>query len=112
MSAQWLQALGMVPLVLASRIRQIERRMVRQLVAAGAVSAHRALAIAGDGRLERFVRSRLERAGAIAHSGGGRYYVVEHAYGAFRRRRRTRAWLVLAIMLVAVGVLLARGVFS
>ena len=62
--------------------------------------------------LERFQLRRLVRVGAATLVDEGRYAFIPDGYTAFRRRRRTRALLVIALLLLTLAVLWQRGVLA
>ena len=61
--------------------------------------------------LERFQLRRLVRVGAATLIDEGRYAFIPDGYTAFRRRR-TRALLVIALLLLTLAVLWQRGVLA
>ena len=62
--------------------------------------------------LDRLVLRRLVRVGAATLVDEGRYAFIPDGYTAFRRRRRTRALLVIALLLLTLAVLWQRGVLA
>ncbi|MGH9176736.1 MAG: hypothetical protein ACRD1H_20375 [Vicinamibacterales bacterium] len=107
----WWRALLFVPLVLAARIRGIERRALTRSRDAGANTAERAILMDREGLLASFVHRRLERAGVLQPAANDRYYVNERAYRAFQTRRRRRA-LVMTIVLGSLAATYFGGCFS
>lgn len=104
-----LRVLAFLPMLLAARMRRIERRTIGRLTDAGANVAERAILLEPGGPLSRFVHHRLAGTGALVLTGDARYYLDEQAYEVFRKRRRRRALVVIAAaMLIGVGLLLMR----
>jgi hypothetical protein len=62
--------------------------------------------------LDRLVLRRLVRVGAATLVDEGRYAFIPDGYASFRRRRRVRALLVIALLLLTLGVLWQRGVLA
>jgi hypothetical protein len=62
--------------------------------------------------LDRLVLRRLVRVGAATLVDQGRYAFIPDGYASFRRRRRVRALLVIALLLLTLGVLWQRGVLA
>jgi hypothetical protein len=106
-----LRVLAFVPMVVAARIRREERRLVDWFRARGAFDAQRAVTVNAGGRISGFVHRRLEGAGAI-RSAGNRFYFDEESYAAFRARRRKRAFVVLTLVIIAVGIGFLTGVIT
>lgn len=96
----WLRALSAIPLAIAARVRQVERRTTARLIDAGANRLDRAILLERDGPLTRFVHDRLERAGVLKPAANDRYYWDEIAYRELIRGRRRRAMIVVAILAV------------
>jgi hypothetical protein len=107
-----LQFVAFVPLVLAAAIRRSERRAITRLEEAGANTAERAILLETRGPLSSFTHHRLERAGVLKAAGNDRYYLNGAAYEAFRTRRRTRALVVVTLLLIGIAMLYFRGEFS
>jgi hypothetical protein len=101
-----------VPILVAARIRGIERRTIARLRDAGADTEERAILLEPGGRLARWVYRRLEKAQALRPGGSDRYYLHRPGYDAFRQRRRRRALLVLSAALIAMVILVLTGVLS
>jgi len=104
---QLLRALTVLPIVVVAKIRREERRLVEWFRARGALDAERAVTLTGTDRIAGWVHRRLQNAGAI-RAAGARYYFDESSYAAFRARRRQRAMIVLACLLVGIAI----GVFA
>ena len=101
-----------VPMVIAARIRRVERRTIERLRDAGADRPERAILLEPGGPIERFVYRRLERAAALKPAAGGRYYLYAAGYDGFRGRRRRRAALVLGAAAVVFVALYLGGVLK
>jgi hypothetical protein len=97
-----LQIFRVVPMLLAVAILRTDRRLIGRLREGGATSPERAVGLGdlnplGDWRLRR-----LASEGAVHTSGDGRYSFDEAGYAAYRSRRRRRAFVVLAVLLLAI----------
>ena len=101
-----------VPILVAARIRGIERRTIARLRDAGADTAERAILLAPGGRLTRWVYRRSERQQALRPGGANRYYLYGPGYDAFRQRRRRRALFVLSAVFITMAILFLAGVLS
>jgi hypothetical protein len=55
--------------------------------------------------LSGFAHDRLERAGVLEPAGHDRYYLNEARYKVYRGRRRTRATVVLALLVIGIFIL-------
>jgi hypothetical protein len=108
----WIQALSFIPLVLAARARRLERRMTARFTDAGANTAERGILVDRDGPVAGFVFRRLHTAGVLQDAGNDRYYWNASAYGALRRRRRLRAFVVIAALVAGLAILVFRGDIS
>lgn len=94
-----------VPLFLAALIiRRSERRIVRALKAAQALSADTAALPPPLNVLGRWQMRRLQAAGAVVPAGPDRAYFDPGAYAACRRNRRRRALLILPLLLALAGL--------
>jgi hypothetical protein len=98
----FLRVLAFLPLLVAARLRQIERRTIARVTEAGADTAERAVLLEDTGQLGAFVQRRLERAGALIAAGNDRYYFDRAAYAAFRGRRRKRALVVITVLVIGL----------
>jgi hypothetical protein len=107
-----IQAAPFLPLVIAARLRGIERKAIARLTDAGANTAERAIQLEPGGRLQQFVYYRLKRAGALQNAAADRYYFDQAGYDALRGSRRTRALAVIALLLIGLAVGYYRGVFA
>lgn len=107
-----LRSLGFVPLAFAASVRREERRVIDRMRDAGALNAERAITLGGDGMIARWVRRRLLDSRAIAGAGNDRYYLLENGYAAFRGRRRKRAMMAGALLLIGLFILWFRGDIS
>jgi hypothetical protein len=101
-----------VPILVAARIRGIERRTIARLRDAGADTAERAILLEPGGRLAQWVYRRLQRAQALRPDGSDRYYLYGPGYDAFRQRRRRRALFVLSAVFITTAILFLAGVLS
>src|SRR5262245_36812313 len=107
----WVRLLVIVPIAFAATVRRLERQTIQRLTDAGANTAERSILLE-DGRLSRLVQGRLERAGALQAAGNDRYYLLMDAYERFRGRRRVRALIIFALLLVAVATVYFSGGFA
>ena len=101
----WLRALSFIPLALAARMRQVERRTIARLTDAGANRLDRAILLEDDGPVTRFVHHRLERAGVLKPAANDRYYWDEPAYHELVRRRRRRALIVVGFLVLMIAMI-------
>ena len=106
-----LRGLAFIPMVLAARLRRIERRAIHRLKEGGANTTERAILLEDSGALSNFVYRRLSKAGAIVSAGNDRYYLNERAYEAFRGGRRRRAMIVVTVLLIIIAAMYLRGDF-
>ena len=106
-----LRALAFVPMVIAARIRREERRLVDRFRARGAFDQERAVTVNAGGAISGFVHRRLEGVGAIRPA-GNRFYFDEDSYAGFRARRRKRAFVVVTLVVIAVGIGFLTGVIT
>ena len=109
---QYIQAVALLPMAFAARIRRIERRTIARLRDAGANLGERAILLEEGGPVTQFVYRRLATAGVLISAKNDRYYLDEAAYDAFRGRRRQRALVLIGALLVILLVMFLRGVFS
>jgi hypothetical protein len=106
--SEWLRLLVIAPIAFAAVVRRLERKTIERLTDAGANTAERGILLE-DGRLARLVQGRLARAGALQAVGNDRYYLLMDAYERYRGRRRVRAWIIVAILLLAVATVYFSG---
>jgi hypothetical protein len=107
-----LQYMAFVPLAFVAALRRSERRVIARLLDAGANTAERAILLDTQRPLSGFTRQRLERAEVLRPAGNDRYYLNVGGYEAFRARRRKRAMVMAALLLIGVAILYFRGDFS
>jgi hypothetical protein len=108
----WIQALAFIPLIVAVRARRIERRMFERFKDAGANVGERAIFVDHDGLLKRMVFRRLRASAVLRDAGNDRYYWDAAAYSEFRGRRRRRAALAIAAIVLGVLMLFFSGDIS
>ena len=96
-----LRLIGAVAWVLVLAFVIPERRLIRRLRSAGALSADTAASIVLRPPIFRFRLKGLHNAGAVIATAPGRFYLDEAAYDRYRAARRRRA-----LPLVGVAVLL------
>jgi hypothetical protein len=106
---QILQLLAFVPLALAARVRRLERRTIDRVTDAGANTVERSVTLEPAGKLGDFAQRRLKRSGVLIPAGNDRYYFDAKAYATFRARRRQRALVVVAALVVGIAILYLRG---
>src|SRR5262245_26257091 len=107
----WIRVLAFVPMLIAAKVRREERRLVEWFRERGAFDEERAVAISAGGGITGFVQRRLERAGVIRPA-ARRYFFDEERYAAFRSRRRMRAFVVLTILVIGIGIGFLTGVIT
>jgi hypothetical protein len=79
-----------------------ERRIIRRLREADAISAAASVALAIDNPVARYRLLRLLKSGAVVEASAGRYFLHRDAYQRYRDSRRKR---VLAAMVILLAVL-------
>jgi hypothetical protein len=85
----------------------LERFRVSDATAAGRAQTLSQLGLEGSGYLDR-----LQSAGVIRQDpGGGRYYLDEVAFAAYRRQRRSPRALAVALCLGGVAIILGVMIF-
>jgi hypothetical protein len=89
-----------------------QRRVIETFTISGATSAEGAITMpAPDRRMERKILERLLAVGVVRETEDGRAWLDQEALAAYRRKRRTRALVlmggVLALGAIALGVTLA-----
>jgi hypothetical protein len=109
--SDWARLLVIAPIAFAAVVRRLERKTIQRLTDAGANTAERGILLE-DGRLARLVQRRLQRAGALQAAGNHRYYLLMDAYERFCGRRRARALVILALLLVAFATVYFSGGFA
>lgn len=87
-------------------ILHAEHRLARGLSRAGATTPGAAQPVSSTRAIDGRALERLAAAGAVRDAGGGRYWLDEAAYGAYRGERRRRALIAVAVVL-AIGIVLA-----
>jgi DNA-binding transcriptional ArsR family regulator len=97
-----LRLIGTVAWVLVLALVVPERRLIRRLRAAGAISADTAASIALRPPIARLPLKRLQNAGAVIAATSGRFYLDEAAYDRYRAARRRRAVPVLAVAMLLI----------
>jgi hypothetical protein len=90
--------------ILALALIAAERRIVRRLRRAGALTPENAIPIAPRSALTRFRLGRLLRSGAVVTAPGGLYYLDPAAFALYRGRRRRRAFILISSAL-AIGAI-------
>ena len=105
-----LSGLGALPALVAALLVATDKRIVRRLRTANATTAERAVRFEPPRPLGPIRLRRMVNAGAVGAS-GGRYFLDENGYAAWRRARRTRAVVVVSLLIVVGGVLAAFGAF-
>lgn len=92
------------PAIVAAR----QRATMRKFEQAGANAPERARALQDLGLREDRLFGRLAKAGVVVRLEDGRYFLSDE--GAARWRRNARIGVVIALLVIAVGVLVAFGV--
>jgi hypothetical protein len=100
-----LRVIASVGWVLAVALLATERRLIRRLRRAAAVSPATAVRLQVRSPITRFRLARLRRAEAVVAAGPERFYLDPAGYGRYRRARRRRALTVLAVALPLIVVL-------
>jgi hypothetical protein len=99
-----LQLLALVLGAAATALVATDRRLVRTLWRAGADRPQNAKPLTVRSPLTRLRFHRLCDAGVIVQVSDGWCYLDTDAFARYRRTRRQRAFVVLAVMLPAIGV--------
>ena len=86
-------------MLFAALILRTDRRIVRQLRQAEAISTDTAIPLGTSNILAGWRLNRLARAGAICQAQPEHYYLEEAGYVAFRKRRRIRVAVVICILI-------------
>jgi hypothetical protein len=100
-----LRALSFLPLLLAAKIRREERRLIEHLRQGAALAANSAITLDEPGAIGAWVRHRLLRSRVLGANGADRYYLIESSYSAFRRRRRQRALVAIALLIIGILIM-------
>lgn len=87
-----------------------EHRVARRLRGAGATQLGAAQPVPEGRAIDGRALDRLITAGAVRDAGGGRFYLDEAAYQAYRGERRKRAMIALAAIGLVFLVLVLTGV--
>ncbi len=95
-----------LPAIAAAR----QRATVRKFTAAGADDIARALTLTELGVREDRLFGRLVKAGVAVPTGDGRFYLSADGWARWQRRARIGA--AVALLVVALGTLIAFGVFG
>ena len=103
---------SIILILLLTRMRRIERRAIERLTAAGATTGERAILLDKELSGSSRVYDRLMKAGALVRTADDRYYLDQQAYDAFCARRRSEAWMVVAVLALIVALLVLFGVIS
>ena len=96
--------------MIAAAAMAAERRVIRGLQDAGAVSGETAVELEGLRPFDRRRLERLLRIGVVCRTEGGRhyrYYIDTAGLAAWQQRRHRVAAVVLVIVVLAAGVLIA-----
>lgn len=102
--AEILQLTGTIASILAGAMVATDRRLIRRLRGADAVSPETAIPIPARWLLVRLRLARLRGSGAVVESGSDRFYLDVAGYEAYRRARRRRAITLLAVLLPLILV--------
>jgi hypothetical protein len=90
------------PAIIAIKIRKITGRFKEH----GAVTPDSALPLETIGVSKHFLLSRLIRRGVIMEGSQDKYYLNEENLALFNRNRRTKAVIVLTLMIIAISIYL------
>lgn len=104
-----LQALRILPLLLATLILRTDRKILRRLREAAATDPQRAIQIERGGVIWNWRLDRLNDFGALGQALPGWYYLDEARWNAYRRKRRGRMLTVLAVLLLVVLLFAWKG---
>jgi hypothetical protein len=105
-----LRSVALLAPLLGAAIRRADSRIQNELRDAEATSPDRATTLSLRSPIARWRLGRLTREGVVHALDAGRYYWDENAWGEFRRARRRRALAVIAVLVLAVGVLWWQGI--
>ena len=96
-----------LPLFIALAIRRAERRIRRDLLDAGAISASTAASLSYERSLLRKRLRRLVDAGAVREVEPGRYYLDEDEWTRYRHDRRRRGLIAVSVVVALGGLAFA-----
>ena len=91
-------------------MRRADRHIETELRDGQATSPDRAMTFAPRSPITRWRLSRLIHGGVVHALDAERYYWDESAWLEFRRARRRRALMTLAVMLLAIAILWWQGI--
>lgn len=112
MRTEVLRLVGTAGWLLIIALLASERRLIRRLRAAAAVSPETAMHLPPPrSPITRFRLARLQKSRAVVAAGHGRFYLDAVAYLHLRRLRRRRAFVVIAVASPVMLFLWWRGVF-
>jgi hypothetical protein len=112
MRTEILQVVGTAGWVLVIALLVSERRLLRRLRAAAAVNPETATPLPPPrSPITRFRLARLQKSRAVVAAGNGRFYLDTVAYARYRRARRRRGFVVIAMACPVMLFLWWRGVF-
>lgn len=101
---------SVVPSFLPAVIAARQRATVRKFQAAGADDVARARTLAELGVRQDHLFGRLEKAGVVVKTGDGRFYLSTEGLARWKHNARVR--VVVALLVIAVGALVALGLFG
>ena len=96
--------------VAATVLMASRRRLVRRFETGHAFDEHHALALAPPPAIDAWWQSRLERAGVLRHRADGHCWLDRDAWHRYRAVRRTRALVIVVVLLLALGIFMISGV--
>lgn len=91
----------------AAIIAKRRRDIISRFMGANAVGPDSAILWEPNRLIDRRLFARLEHAGVLVPSGGGRYYLDVPAYDAHQRRRRRRVGVIMATLVAGAGAAVA-----
>lgn len=100
-----LRAISVIPMLLAAIILRTDQRIVEQLRQAKANSIDSAIPLHAPPPLGSWRLSRLANAGAICLVQPASYYLEEHGFAGYRKRRRRQALLLISILLPLIFIM-------
>lgn len=101
-----LPGLSAIPALFAAMVLRTDRRLVARLRAAGALSPTTAMSLELSHALARWRLARLQSVGAVGRNTTGDVFLSETGWTAYRRQRRRRVLVALAVI-VPFAVVLA-----